>query len=370
MTIDGAEVQAGEGEKIIAAARKVGVYIPALCAHPDLSPAVGAEPHQVIFQGKDSRNNSGNYQHFDGCQLCLVEVEKAGLVLACTTPVTADMVVQTNTPRLRELRRQKLAAILSNHPHACLVCPQKEGCSLSYCSSNITEKERCCPKFSSCELRKVAEYIGIPGDVPRYTFPNLPLVVDEPLFNLDYNLCIGCLRCVQACQELRGVKALGFVFDDEGRISAGTIAPSLKESGCSFCGACVAVCPTGALVDKITVGAEEKELLVPCRQACPVGMDAARYVSLISQEKFAEAIAVVREKAPFPLVLGYVCTHPCEAKCRRGEVDEAIAIRALKRFIAEEDKGLWQANVRLAPPTGRKVAVIGSGPAYCVYRER
>ncbi|MBI4283323.1 MAG: FAD-dependent oxidoreductase [Chloroflexi bacterium] len=364
LTINGAKVEGSAGETIIAAARKAGIYIPALCAHPDLPPAVGTEAQSVVFRGRDSLTNSGSQKQFEGCQLCLVEIEgKQEPCLACNTPIAAGMVIQTDTPAVQQLRRRNLAKILATHPHLCLLCPQNEGCSLTSCSSNAPEKERCCSKFNNCEIRKVARYIGIPGDTPRYNFEALPLITDEPLFSFNYNLCIGCLRCVKACRELRGVKALGFVFDEKGRVRFGTMAPSLEESGCKFCGACVAVCPTGALLDKGTVGAEREKLLVPCRQACPAGMDVARYVSLISQEKLAEAIAVIREKAPFPQVLGYVCTHLCEAKCRRGEVNEAIAIRALKRYVAEEDKGLWKSKAKFAPSTGKKVAVIGSGPA-------
>ncbi|MBA7670050.1 NADPH-Fe(3+) oxidoreductase subunit beta [subsurface metagenome] len=92
-------------------------------------------------------------------------------------------------------------------------------------------------------------------------------------------------------------------------------------------------------------------------------MDAPRYIRFISQGKFAEALAVVREKIPFPAVCGYICAHPCEAKCRRGQLDEAIAIRVLKRFAFEHDTGLWREKSKIAPPSGKRVAVVGSGPA-------
>ncbi|MFC2071978.1 FAD-dependent oxidoreductase [Chloroflexota bacterium] len=357
LIINGVEVEASEGETIIAAARRAGVYIPGLCAHPDLLPAVGTEPHQVIFQGRNSLANSGSHEHFDGCQLCLVEVENEGAVLACNTPVGANMVVHTNTPQIQELRQQKLANILVNHPHACLICPQKEGCARYPCSTNVPENERCCILFGDCELQRIAEYIGITGNVPRYTFQDLPLIVDEPLYNRDYNLCIGCLRCVRACQELRGVKALGFVFDETDRIRVGTIAPSLEESDCKFCGACIEVCPTGALQDK------EKFEEAPCKISCPAGIDVPRYVYLVGEGKFAEAAAVIREKVPFPLALGYICPHDCEIKCRRGEVNEAISIRALKRFAAEHDDKRWKERLKPVTPTGKKVAIVGSGPA-------
>jgi len=101
----------------------------------------------------------------------------------------------------------------------------------------------------------------------------------------------------------------------------------------------------------------------PCQNACPAGIDVPRYIRLIAEGKFGEAVAVVREKVPFPAVLGYVCLHFCEAKCRRGEIDESLAIRLLKRFAAEHDTGLWKQNSKVLPPSGKKVAVVGSGPA-------
>ena len=101
----------------------------------------------------------------------------------------------------------------------------------------------------------------------------------------------------------------------------------------------------------------------PCSHICPAGVDAPRYIRFIAAGKFAEAVAVIREKIPFPSVCGYVCVHPCEAKCRRGLLDEAIAIRVLKRFATEHDTGLWKANSTVAPATGKRIAIVGSGPA-------
>ncbi len=101
----------------------------------------------------------------------------------------------------------------------------------------------------------------------------------------------------------------------------------------------------------------------PCQNACPAGIDVPRYIRLIHDGKLGEAVAVIREKVPFPAVLGYVCLHFCEQKCRRGEVDEALAIKMLKRFAADHDTGSWKKKSRILPPSGKKVAVIGSGPA-------
>ena len=101
----------------------------------------------------------------------------------------------------------------------------------------------------------------------------------------------------------------------------------------------------------------------PCQNACPAGIDVPRYIRAIGEGKFGEAVAVIREKVPFPAVLGYVCVHFCEAKCRRGQLEEAIAIKELKRFAADHDTGLWKENSRIAPPTGKRIAIVGSGPA-------
>jgi len=92
-------------------------------------------------------------------------------------------------------------------------------------------------------------------------------------------------------------------------------------------------------------------------------VDAARYVRLIAKGKFTEALAVIRESIPFPSVCGHICAHPCEAKCTRGQIDEPIAIRLLKRFAWEHDTGLWKQKSKVAPATGKRVAIVGSGPA-------
>ncbi|MFC1932324.1 NADH-quinone oxidoreductase subunit NuoF [Chloroflexota bacterium] len=101
----------------------------------------------------------------------------------------------------------------------------------------------------------------------------------------------------------------------------------------------------------------------PCQNACPAGIDIPRYIRAIGEGKLGEAVAVIREKIPFPAVCGYVCVHYCEAKCRRGQLEEAIAIKELKRFAVDHDDGLWKQNFKIDPPTGKKVAIVGSGPA-------
>ncbi len=356
--IDEVEVTVPDGTTVLDAAQQSGIYIPHICSHPDLPPVEQLKPAEVVYRnGKRLENKKPDLQ-YEGCQLCVVQVEgNDGFQRACGTKVTEGMVVSTGTAEVQEFRRDRLMVLLAKHPHACLTCAQKEGCARFPCSMNIPENERCCPLFGNCEFQKVTEYVGIKKETPRYVYENLPVLKDESLFERDYNLCIGCTRCIRVCREVRGIGVIDFIFDDEERVIVGSVSPTLRESACRFCTACVAVCPTGALTDKKPY--EE----APCQTACPAGIDAPRYIRLIKEGKLAEAVAVIREKAPFPAVLGHICLHFCEEQCRRSELNEAIAIRALKRFAAENDTGLWKKGVKVAPATGKRVAVVGSGPA-------
>ncbi len=346
ITIDGQQAVAKDNVSIFEAAAKAGIYIPSLCFHPDLA-------------------STGE------CGLCLVKVEgKADLVISCTTPVTENMVVYTNTSEIRQKQREALKKILAEHPSACLTCWRKERCKpFDICLRNISVTERCvtCPKNGHCELQKVVDYLELePIEIP-YEYRGLPVNRDNPFFDLDYNLCIACGRCVRACRDFRGIKALDFI-ELNGHKVAGPTKGDHKESGCKFCFTCVEVCPTGALVDieaRYHAIPEWEGYVVPCRQACPAHIDIPRYVYLIAQGKYSEALAVIREKVPFPGALGRVCIHPCEQACRRGELnkDEPICIKFLKRYASDYDNGLWKRNSKKAPATGKRVAVVGSGPA-------
>jgi len=167
------------------------------------------------------------------------------------------------------------------------------------------------------------------------------------------------------CEGVRDIGAITMVEHNGERLPAPANGESLIGSGCRFCSACVEVCPTGALMDKAAKWKPEidrEAVVVPCHYACPAGIDIPLYVYLIGEGKFTESLAVIREKVPFPGVLGRVCIHPCEEACRRGALNEPISIKTLKRFVADRDTGEWkQYSVKL-PPTGKKVAVVGSGP--------
>ena len=345
LTIDGQKVEASEEMTVLEAAIKASIYIPTLCYHPMLTP--------------------------DGsCRLCLVEIEGTEeLATACNTKATEGMVVHTDTSQVQEKRREALKQLLAYHPCECLICERRERCGpYDICLRNVAITQRCvlCPYNGQCELQQVVDYIGLEGEELTWQYRGLLVDKDNPLYERDYNLCISCGRCVNACKEIRGIEAIKLVDHDGQRWPEPSDGKALISSGCKYCCACVEVCPTGALIDKVAKWRPEinhEEVTNPCSYACPAHIDVPRYVRLCGEGKFAEALAVIREKVPFPGALGRVCIHPCEQACRREGLNEPISIKFLKWAATERDDRKWQQHAKKSPPTGKKVAIVGAGPA-------
>jgi formate dehydrogenase alpha subunit len=225
LTIDDRVVVVPEGSTILYATRKAGSYVPALCDHPDMKP-IGS------------------------CKLCIVQVVGMdSYPTACNTPAREGMVVETRTDELQEMRRNTLEMLLAltNHPTSCLFCERRNECTdLRECMRKFPVTVGCkyCPKNTECELQKAVEFVGLERIRYDIIFQNKP-ILREPFFDRNYNLCIMCSRCVRACQEIRGE---GVLFNQPDFHRMHGIGPeALMESECKFCGACVDVCPTGAL---------------------------------------------------------------------------------------------------------------------------
>jgi len=320
LNIDGREIETQPGKSILEASLEAGIYIPYLCYHPDL-PSTG------------------------DCRLCVVEVEGMDeLAISCTTMAADGMTVRTKTENLAGARRQAMEKILEGHPADCGTCI----------------------KYLNCELQSLKQYISDEEYKIKGRARLFAVDFSNPLFTIDPNKCVMCRRCLRACKELRGVGVLiEKTKDDETYIGTADDL-SLADSGCRFCGACAEVCPSGAIMDKeeLTKGKNRKAALVPCRYTCPAEIDVPRYLRFISEKNYAAASAVIREKVPFPGVLGYVCDHLCENVCRRGEINQPVSIRELKRFAVEHDESrLWEMNLNKQPATGKRAAIIGAGPA-------
>ncbi len=105
-------------------------------------------------------------------------------------------------------------------------------------------------------------------------------------------------------------------------------------------------------------------VISPCQHACPAGIDVPNYVAAVASGKYEKAVEIIRERNPFPAVCGRICVHPCEYKCRRGELDEPVAIRSIKRFAADYFfEHTSKRETPFARTKGQKVAVVGAGPA-------
>jgi len=185
-----------------------------------------------------------------------------------------------------------------------------------------------------------------------------------------FRYCEQCGRCSSAC-PITGINEFNIrrLIRHVELDLIEEIASSPMPWFCAACGRCEDACPNGIKILDITrtlraVGPRE---LVPkkplCVQACPAGIDIPGYLRLIAQGKMDEACKLIIEKAPFPGILGRVCTHPCETACKRGEVNASISICAAKRYAADNaaDLSAWMSDT--AEDSGHKVAVIGAGPA-------
>jgi len=182
-------------------------------------------------------------------------------------------VVQTKTEELQEMRRHTLEMILAltNHPTYCLFCERKDECTdLRECMRRFPVTVGCkyCPKDGECELQEAVEFVGLEKVRYQHSFRDMP-VFREPFFDRNYNLCIMCSRCVRICEEVRGVGVLSNSPDFH---RMHWIAPeSLQDSDCKFCGACVDVCPTGALYIRSEKWVKPEKTIATICPYCGVG---------------------------------------------------------------------------------------------------
>ncbi|MEZ5655074.1 MAG: formate dehydrogenase subunit alpha [Sphingobium sp.] len=230
LTIDGQAVTVPAGSTVMRAAAEVGTSIPKLCA-------------------------TDNLKQFGSCRLCLVEIDgRRGTPASCTTPVEADMVVHTQTPKLQKLRKGVMELYISDHPLDCLTCAAN----------------------GDCELQDQAGAVGLREVRYGYEGENhlvQPKDISNPYFDFDPAKCIVCSRCVRACDEVQGTFALTIEGSGFGsKVSAGMASDDFLSSECVSCGACVQACPTSTLQEKAVaeIGTPDRAVVTTCAY-CGVG---------------------------------------------------------------------------------------------------
>ncbi|MCX7888854.1 MAG: formate dehydrogenase subunit alpha [Rhodobacteraceae bacterium] len=239
LTVDGFPVTVPAGTSVMRAAFEAGIAVPRLCA-------------------------TDSVDAFGSCRLCLVEIEgRPGTPASCTTPVAPGMVVHTQTPRLKQLRKGVMELYISDHPLDCLTCAANGDCELQDMAGAVGLRD---VRYQARDTHFRPRTNGEAN--PQW----MPKDDSNPYFTYDPSKCIVCSRCVRACEEVQGTFALtieGRGFDS--RVSPG-MHESFFDSECVSCGACVQACPTATLSEKslIEIGTPDRSVVTTCAY-CGVG---------------------------------------------------------------------------------------------------
>jgi NADP-reducing hydrogenase subunit HndD len=208
LTIDNKEVEVAKGTTMLTAAKQIGVEIPTLC-------------HMHL---KDM-----NIEHKPGgCRICVVEVDgRRNLAPSCNSKCEAGMNIKTHSMRVLNARKTVMELMLSDHPFDCLVCVKSGNCDLQTTAQNMGVRE-----------------IHYQGAKSTYKVDTSPAIIR------DMDKCIMCRRCETMCNDVQTVGALSAVNRGFESVVAPAFEMDLEKSTCTYCGQCVAVCPTGALTEK------------------------------------------------------------------------------------------------------------------------
>lgn len=224
---------------------------------------------------------------------------------------------------------------------------------------------------------KVASILGLEfaGALPQFAEVGCHFSVEEAEVKYEYEGVMDCRAavlfdhgqktCEVGCLGLGScVKACPF-----SALKMGEKLPKVDPLKCTGCGTCERVCPRNVIrvikiTQRLTSFNEEGQCLAPCQQVCPAEINIPLYINKIREGDYEGALLTIKERNPIPLSIGRVCPRPCETACRRQYVDEPVAINYLKRFVADYEMNSGKRYpLAIAPPTDKRIAIIGGGPA-------
>lgn len=256
------------------------------------------------------------------------------------------------------------------------------GCGLPGCSSNAEAivagkaSPNSCVAAGSDVAEAIAGLMGVSMEAsePDIALPGCTYGVKDADTKYQYD---GLRDCRAAALLGGGMKVcnigcLGFgTCADACPFGAITMGPEglpvVIEHLCTGCGTCERVCPKNiinlsSVTRRIMREYTTDNCTTPCQRTCPAGIDICEYIRQIGSGDYHRAVQVIKERNPFPTVIGRICPRPCENECRRQYVDEPVAINFLKRFAADYERSIGKRiQPYKAPETGRKVAVVGGG---------
>lgn len=260
LTINGKDLQVPRGTLLLDACRAAGADIPTLCYDPDLRLA-------------------------GSCRMCVVEAQgRRNLLASCVTPAENGLVIETESPAVVEARKVVLELLLARHKLECHVCEKDGDCRL----------QEYCYRYGVKESR-------FAGEGPHFYKDDA-----NPFIERDYDKCLMCTRCVRACEEITGARAINVAERGHHTYISTAFNGELEDSPCVFCGQCIMVCPVGALSSKISAGKGKPYQVEKVKTTCTYCGTGCTFALNVKDNRIV-GVSSIRDETYSPVNQGALC---------------------------------------------------------------